>query len=818
MKVALRRVGAATLTALALILVPTCPATVAAQSSTAQSTAASAPRTSTKSEPRFVKLSIDSVTPTAVTTTSEPVVTVSGTVSNVGDRAVEDVSVRLQRAPAVTKSVELRTSLTLDQTGFDTVGPFVTVAAELAKGEARAFTLTLPLRSATKPSLDITKPGVYPLLVNVNGAPAYGAQARLDDARFLLPVLGLPSTAPAAGVERPPQTRSPSSNLSAGTAVAPDTSSPVAVTMMWPLADKPHLVAGIPGSTSDKVRLRDDELATSLAKGGRLEELLAAVEFATGGGVDPDHRLADSLCLAIDPDLLVTVANMTRGYLVVQDPADPTGAARDGSGRNAAIDWLGRLRTLAATMCTTAVPFAQVDLAALTTVDNPSLIASALKAPADIIDGILGITSVRNLTWPDSGVLTENDARTLQRLAPTTTLLAATAVDVPVGNTTATSGGSARVPTGTSPETVQIAGSGTDGLVATLFDVSAAGALAAVGGTPQTPSYLPENARYDLEDDSRTARLQDALGALTWSSLHPPEPRTPPTHRSMLFVPPQQWSADGSEADAVLSMMSTLIRTGLANPRPLTDRIGRQPEPPDTAELTYPDQALLDDVPASIVSVAADQAPRLDTLLQALVDDPQANLTSNQFIAPLREDLLRAMSLSGRRDANRDAAERAAQTRVTEVSDAVDGMFGGVTVLSPGGVYTLASEQSPLLLVARNDLAVGIMVRLHVDAPPEMKITDIGPTQLPPRGSRTLTVPAQISDSRKLVVAFGLTTETGQQLGEPTRVTVRSNAYGQVLAIITGCAGALLLFLAGRRLLHRFRGEPDPADEGHERP
>ena len=55
-----------------------------------------------------------------------------------------------------------------------------------------------------------------------------------------------------------------------------------------------------------------------------------------------------------------------------------------------------------------------------------------------------------------------------------------------------------------------------------------------------------------------------------------------------------------------------------------------------------------------------------------------------------------------------------------------------------------------------------------------MEITDIGPTQLPPRGSRTLTVPAQISDSRKLSLEFSLTTDSGLSLGSPTNVTVRS--------------------------------------------
>ena len=44
----------------------------------------------------------------------------------------------------------------------------------------------------TCPSLHIDRPGVYPVMVNVNGTPDYGAPARLDDARFLLPVLGVP--------------------------------------------------------------------------------------------------------------------------------------------------------------------------------------------------------------------------------------------------------------------------------------------------------------------------------------------------------------------------------------------------------------------------------------------------------------------------------------------------------------------------------------------------------------------------------------------------------------------------------------------------
>jgi hypothetical protein len=41
---------------------------------------------------------------------------------------------------------------------------------------------------------------------------------------------------------------------------------------------------------------------------------------------------------------------------------------------------------------------------------------------------------------------------------------------------------------------------------------------------------------------------------------------------------------------------------------------------------------------------------------------------------------------------------------------------------------------------------------------------------------------------------------------------VHSNAYGKVLFFITLSAGAVLVLLAGRRLWHRFRGQPDRAD------
>ncbi|EOM75663.1 glycoprotein [Rhodococcus rhodnii LMG 5362] len=767
-------IGRAAAWALLVVLV-TCAAVAPGLAVPTEATAApSHTQSSQQTRSQFLRLSIDTVTPSIVTTGSERTVTVTGSVRNIGDRVVEDVAVRLQRAAGVTESSELRSSLTLDQSSFDTVGLFETLTDRLDRGQSENFSLSLPLDSETDYSLGITEPGVYPLLVNVNGTPAYGGAARLDDARFLLPVTGVPGERPDA-------------------APAP----PVATTLLWPLAAPPSLAAGVPGSLTDPVRLLRDDLADSLADGGRLDGLLAAIE-----ATDParsrgawDRQLRDSTCLAIDPDLLATVEAMTTRYLVVDDAGEPDGAATEGTGTPAATEWLERLRTVAGQMCVVALPRAQADLSALATIDDPTLTSIALNEPADVVDRILGITSQRGTTWPDSGTLTPAAADLVRGAGATTSLLASTAVDTPGEAPIARIAG----PTPDDPEPLD----------AVLFDPAVGAALAAVGSDPQTPSYVPSSVRYDLASDSETARLQDALGAVLWSSVRPDAP----DGRSAVIAPPQLWSAGPDEASAILNSVTGLFRSGAATPRPLADLTRTQDPAPPPRALSAPEQSVSDGVPEHVRAAVADQLPRIDSLGASLVTDPSSPLTPTLFLAPLRGDLVRSLTLAQRRGDDPSRAETAATTRVNEVATTVDALYNSVSVVSPGGVYTLASEQSPLLLVARNDLPIGVTVRLDVQAPDGVDITDVGATALPPRGSRTLTVPARIDDSRKLVVQFALTSDEGRRFGEPISVTVRSNAYGQALAIVTACAGALLLFLAGRRLWHRFRGQPDPADD-----
>jgi len=92
--------------------------------------------------------------------------------------------------------------------------------------------------------------------------------------------------------------------------------------------------------------------------------------------------------------------------------------------------------------------------------------------------------------------------------------------------------------------------------------------------------------------------------------------------------------------------------------------------------------------------------------------------TSPQIAKPSRKAQSSEEKLMG-------ATTLAGAKRMASVDTTVNDMFHAVTIVNPGGSYTLATEKSPLPLALRNDLPVPIRVRLQVDAPPGMNVTDI---------------------------------------------------------------------------------------------
>ncbi len=727
-------------------------------------------------EAPFVRVRIDQVTPDVVSTTSDPVVTVSGTVSNIGDRPVHDVMVRLEHAPAVTESAALRTSLDGGTDQYRPAADFLTVAPELQRGQEVGFTLSAPARSLTKPSLAIERPGVYPVLVNVNGTPDYGAPARLDNARFLLPVVGLPADQADA----------------LDSSLAPDTSKPVWISMLWPLADRPRLSPGAPGGTIP-VRLVDDELATSLAAGGRLDILLSAAEVATGRDVDPDGAVGRALCIAVDPDLLVTVNSMTGGYVVsnspdgaAQQPGTPT---HPGSGQVAATLWLDRLRALAHRTCVAPLPYAQADLDALQRVKDHSLSTFATNGVGDIVDHILDVASTRGATLLPDGPLTD---RAVDLLSANDGTVAIAAADLSASD----SGSEPPAAISTAPRRLS------PQVVVAPFDPAIGAALAGTGTSPIVPTYLDSSLTVRLAHDSNTARRQDALGSIFWHALQPDA-----APRTQILVPPASWNLRAEDAQVILTALATSIHSGLAVPRPLPAAIAdaaSRTDPPQPPGASASARGRFND---DVTSDIAGEVGRLGGLTSALTTDDRTGLTGVQYTAPLREDMLRALNQSEPPDTRNGLA----QQRLAVVGKTIDDLFGAVTIVNPGGSYTLATEHSPLPLALHNGLAIPIRVRLQVDAPPGMTVTDPGQIELPP-GYLPLRVPIEVNFTQRVAIDVALHTPDGMRLGEPVRLSVHSNAYGKLLFAITLSAAAVLVLLAGRRLWHRFRGQPDRAD------
>jgi hypothetical protein len=345
------------------------PSAFAAPTRPSPPTGSAAPTTQT-----WLRLSLQSLHPRVVSA-SDTSVTVMGTITNISDRWVRQLTAGLQLDDALTDSTAVRSQLGPATVYGHSNTTFQPLTAGLAPGQSVSFSVGALLQGAH--SLRITQPGVYPLRVNVQGVPDYGSTARLAVGSLLLPVL----SAPDGGQPSPAH-------------AAP-------LTMLWPLVDaQPRVVA----VENDQAVLSDDTLATSLSSGGRLFGLLDAVEQVAS----THSSLLSSLCFAVDPDLLDTVNYMAAGYRVRSGATTVAGR-----GTAAAAEWLSVLKGLTAGHCVLALPYADADLTALVHAGGTNLLRLALAKAAGV-PKTLGAAPMANVAWPPDGVL---DTRTMTALA-----------------------------------------------------------------------------------------------------------------------------------------------------------------------------------------------------------------------------------------------------------------------------------------------------------------------------------------------------------------------------------------------------------------
>ncbi len=715
------------------------------------------PEASARSGRSLTHLEVSKVTPSVVRADSPPEVTVTGTLTNVSERVINDLEIRLQRgAPRATEASVQQAMRSKAPTS--TLTPFTDIGDRIEPGQRVPFTLRVPLTGGSE-SLGLTRPGVYPLLLNVNGEPAYGNRARVAESRFMLPVTTLPGAPPTTPARATP------------------------TTMLVPLVDYPRMkqeqTPGGPGV------LVDDRLAESLAPGGRLYGLVHAVNQQAGSG----SSLGDGLCFAIDPDLLATVTTMLGGYRVRQDD----GSTRAGAGAESAKLWLDELKKATRDRCVIALPYADSDIVAFGRAGLPDLIRGALDG-SRIVRRTLGVKPRTDVLWPIDGALDEPAATQLADMGITTTLMHPDALALPEGSLR-----SARIETGA--EDYAPTAQPIDPLLANALD----------------PGRRSANASAQLSPGGDgTPSVQNTLGALTFRAT-----RGFKGGATSMLAPPRRWNLGGEELSSLLKGMKRLTKAGYVQPTSIprsdaqssdeaqstggtqssdeTTSQGDEESPPEVA-LNYPVNSATEEIRQPVLDEIAARNYKVGDLYRSSEKEPAANVDPAQVTTPLRNGLLRGASSAWRGD------PAAARDWIDKADDAIEGVLSQVQVDKFAGDITLANSNSPIPITVRNQLPITVGVNLDVSGPPGIEVKDLGLLKIPAQSSRNFYLQTDVRRAGKFSVDVALRAAYGgTQLGQARRIQLNSNAYGAIPLIITGSAAALLVLLSARRIVGRFR-------------
>ena len=705
----------------------------------------------------LARIELSGLSPRIITGSSAPVIQVAGRVVNVGDRPITKLAIRLQRDEAVNsdKAVEQAIQGKLEA---PQVTRFQPLPGKLGPGQSRSFQLSVSLRGgADLESLQIDKPGVYPLLVNLNGQPDFGGVARLASATLLVPVLGVPPATPG-GLPGPVLRRQPS---------------PTPLTGVWPLAAAPDRGPAGPGEpiTLRSNRADTDPLAAQIAPGGRLDGLLSALEQE----VPPGSPLGAAVCVAVDPLLLETLTGMSHGYRVSYP-----GGVSDGTGTQNARTWLDRLRAAVQGRCVLPLPYADADLVALSRAGLTDLEALAINTGTRLTADLLGVQPLMGVGWPDDGFLDERtladltglqthalllDPRGIASAAPATQ--GATDVVGLVGGSSSNANPTTLLPGDRAP-------------VGLLIDPLLTSSLANTADTASPADDAPP---------AGPLSAQDGLGTLVYRASG---------GRPILLAPPRRWQAGGEEAAALLHTARQLLKTGFVAPRELPALAGARAADPGSTVI-YPPQASAGEISPQVTAEVQRDRDVLRDLQVATVLDPAANLKPATLLDPLRLGLLRGVSTAWR-----GQPDQAALTTAEE-SSRLEGLRRSVRIVQPPGPYSLAASDSPLLITVSNSLPVGVQVSLNLSQTAGLRAGAVGLQLVPARSTRQLVIPAKVSRAGQFSVDARLSTPGGTSLGEPSTLQLRSTAFGRVTVALTAGAGAVLILLVARRVVRRIR-------------
>lgn len=730
-------------------------------------------------------------------------------VTNRTDEALDGLAVLARRAAPVASLGEQRVAAVAGVGEYGVVGGRKDVDTRLLPGASTELEMDL--------GLDLAAVGTYPVALQLLD----DASATLDTDRFHIAVRGVRDNVRAGGM-----------------------------TALYPISAPVDVVPGETGEAPENppLVLASETLAGELAPDGRLSRLVDEYLDAAAA-----PQVGYATCVALDPALVDTVDRMAGGYTVdderptvVEEPKrlrDSWGGARDthgepGAGADDAKVWLDKVRRIAATGCTVALPWANADLGAVARTGDPWLMREAVERGPFVLERVLGTAGTLNTVVSGTGYVEAGTAPALgwadhlrstimdEGMQGAWERAHAADEDTPEGAGTSESAldraeladlAGAAAPAPTHPVQVLAAGEPhsfgwlAPGVMQVGYQDSLATILAATGQAPETTGTSSTDLRFDYSEDSKAARDVSAAAAVrlaaqsAWAPADAPETEAEPEPEpAPVFVaPPATWDAD--TAAVVLGAIADLLASGASRAVSLGDylRAPADVQPAEPADVVDP-AAYTD---AEILQVTQ-QAAFINDLTALMVPDPAIALTRYGFTLPLRRDLLTALTVGTRRARLRyDDNVSATSARLAGSRAALNELRSAVTLIPPGNVYTRTSASSPLLIVARNGLPLPVETRIGYSGPQGARLNVPGMLKVPARGSVTVQMTADLPETgRGSQLQLYLTSASGQPISQPVEIAVRTSGVTAGGWLVAGAA--VLATLAVLALVRGRRGPP----------
>ena len=613
---------------------------------------------------------------------------------------------------------------------------------------------------------------------------------------------------------------------------------PVALNLLWPLVDTPHV--GIGGI------FLDDRLAKELVPGGRLDQIVSDLTTLNTG--------ASSTTVVLDPELIDEIEQMSNGYRVVsppgarQAPLTPTSGAptsattasdrsrtspapsstRSGLSTLAALPTSGA-RSAAAALAT---PTSSTTVPTQTSPALTSTTTAVTPPPANTIPGTGQHAAIAFLAKFHRAIAGQS-VLVLPYSDPDSVAMIRAGLGVQLANLIATGrvagarlskAGPSQPPPVTNLsypadealDDATLAFLSNHGMNTALLSPAtlrhtggAVGAVAvdesALSGRPvqaavTDAAVLPEV--FDLIKRGAAAgaatRVNNLAAVLAGGSFDG-------TGTPLIVAPDKRWTAN----TAGLGLLSRLLRTmqigGVVSGSSLN---GIAAKAQTSATVDYPadaQEAELNPAYLADVSQTTSWISGVRSSLTRAIGDR----------TPVPADILGPLALgmtslgsAGLRTNNRVGRSILATTRAT-----LTGLQSGVAIAG-GNSYLLASSASPLLITVRNDLPYVAEVRLVVIGGESVGLTatDPGLQKIPAGRSQQFKIATEVVKAGKFPLNVQLRAANGAPWSAPVTITVSSSAYGTLTIVLIVVAGGALLLMVAIRIVQRVRQRGRPGD------